>query len=57
MGVHVNNEQMSHFWKKKEFVYFILSILVFFIHIAAFAQYPENNGAGAVFNDKVAFFL
>ena len=53
----VSKEQMSYFWKKKEFVYFILSVLVFFIHIAAFAQYPESDGAVAVFNDKVAFFF
>jgi len=57
MGVHVNNEQMSHFWKKKEFVSFVLSILVFFIHISSLAQYSINNETTAVVYGKIAFFL
>ena len=31
------------FWKKKELVSFILSILVFFIHIFSFVQYRDTG--------------
>ena len=44
------------FWKKKEFISFLLSILVFFIH-SYFA--PEIGGGGAisVVNHKVSYFF
>ena len=49
-----NKEKL--FWKKKEFISFILSILVLFIH-SYFAQNIENNDFVSVLNHKVSFFF
>lgn len=49
-----NNETL--FWKKKEFISFLLSILVFFIH-SYFAQEITNNSFISVVNHKVSYFL
>ena len=43
------------FWKKKEFITYILSILVFFIH-SYFAQ-DSGDTFIAIFNHKISFFL
>ncbi|MBR2846452.1 MAG: acyltransferase [Clostridia bacterium] len=45
------------FWKKKELLSFILSILVFFIHISSFAQYSSNEGVISIVNERTAFFF
>lgn len=50
-------QQESLFWKKKEFVSFILSIFVFFIHISSWAQYEQGNGLMTLINEKAAVFL
>ena len=44
------------FWKKKEFVSFVLSILVFFIH-SHFAQDIVNDSFISVVNNKVSYFF
>ena len=44
------------FWKKKEFISFLLSILVFFIH-SYFAQDNVGNSLIAVINQKTSFFF
>ena len=44
------------FWKKKEFVSFVLSILVFFIH-SYFAQEVTSDSLIAVVNHKVSYFF
>lgn len=46
----------SIFWKKKEFISFLLSILVFFIH-SYFAQEITDNGFISVVNHKVSYFF
>ncbi len=44
------------FWKKKEFVSFLLSILVFFIH-SYFAQDIVSNSFISILNHKTSFFF
>ncbi len=44
------------FWKKKEFISFILSILIFFIH-SYFAQEVVSDNIISVINHKVSYFL
>ena len=44
------------FWKKKEFISFMLSILVFFIH-SYFAQDVGSNEFISIFNHKISYFL
>ena len=44
------------FWKKKEFISFILSILIFFIH-SYFAQEVVSDSIISVINHKVSYFL
>lgn len=53
----ITREQMDYFWKKKDFVYFVLSVFVFLIHISSFAQYSVDEGIMAVINTKTAFFF
>ena len=55
MSVSTKNEAL--FWKKKEVTSFILSILVFLIHISSFAQYPSGDSAISQVNMRVAYFL
>lgn len=52
-----HHNQMQYFWEKKNFIYFVLSILVFLIHIPSFAQYPGSEGTIALINTKIAFFF
>lgn len=44
------------FWRKKEFISFLLSILVFFIH-SYFAPYAANDSFIATVNHKVSYFF
>ena len=44
------------FWKKKEFISFLLSILVFFIH-SNFAQNIVSDSFISVLNHKVSYFF
>ena len=44
------------FWKKKEFVSFLLSILVFFIH-SYFSQEIVSDRFVSVLNHKVSYFF
>ena len=44
------------FWKKKEFISFLLSILVFFIH-SYFAQDIVSDSFISLFNHKVSYFF
>ena len=46
----------SFFWKKKEFISFLLSILVFFIH-SYFAQEITDTSFISVVNHKVSYFF
>ncbi len=52
--MEIRNEAI--FWKKKEFLSFLLSILVFFIH-SNFAQENLGNGFISVINQKTSFFF
>ena len=45
------------FWKKKEYLSFVLSILVFLIHISSVAQYANSGSAVGIFNEKAAYFF
>ena len=45
------------FWKKKELVSFILSILVFFIHIFSFVRYRDTGSIISAVNERAAFFF
>ena len=58
-GVEMDRQtvQADYFWKKKEVVSFVLSILVFWIHISAFSPYLAGDDAVAVFNGKLSFFF
>lgn len=47
----------SLFWKKKEYISFLLSILVIFIHMSTFSQYGEGEGAVTLINDHVSYLL
>ena len=44
------------FWKKKEFISFLLSILVFFIH-SKFAQEIVSDSFISIVNYKVSYFF
>ena len=52
----MNCENETFFWKKKEFVSFLLSIFVLFIH-SYFAQDYVNNSFVSILNHKVSFFF
>jgi hypothetical protein len=47
----------ARFWKKKEYISFALSILVFFIHISSFAQYGDSGHFISAINGKMAYFV
>jgi hypothetical protein len=47
----------SLFWKKKEYISFLLSILVIFVHMSTFSQYGEGEGAVTFINDHVSYLL
>lgn len=57
MNSDVSKEQMEYFWKKKEFVSFILCILVFLIHISSFAHYSNSGAPIDEVNQKLTFFF
>lgn len=50
-------KNMSYFWKKKEIVSYILSILVFLIHITSLAVYNNVGSRDIVFNEFIRFFF
>ncbi|MBQ8275050.1 MAG: acyltransferase [Clostridia bacterium] len=52
-----NQKQTDYFWRKKEFVSFVLSILVFFIHISSFVPYLGGDDAIAILNQNLSFFF
>ena len=52
----MSSKSETIFWKKKEFISFLLSILVFFIH-SYFAQDIVNNSFISIFNHKISFFF
>jgi len=52
--MHSNNDAL--FWKKKEYISFLLSILVFFIH-SHFAQDIGDNSFISAVNYKVSYFF
>lgn len=52
----MNHNNESLFWKKKEYISFLLSILVFFIH-SYFAQDVVSDSFISVFNHKFSFFF
>ena len=45
------------FWKKKTIISYVLSILVFMIHISTFGQYNHGEGIVSVVNQKFNFFF
>ena len=45
------------FWKKKEFISFLLCVLVFFIHISSIKQYAVTGGFITALNYRFAFFF
>lgn len=55
-GDNVPSEHDTRFWKKKEFVSFLLSILVLFIH-SNFAQEIAGDRAISLVNYKVSYFF
>lgn len=48
---------LSYFWKKKTFVSYLLSILVFLIHISSFAQHDTNGTPITEINQIVSYFF
>lgn len=50
----LNNDKL--FWRKKEFISFILSIFVFLIHISSFEQYENSGRLISFINTKVSYF-
>lgn len=52
--IHMQNEL---FWKKKVIISYVLSVLVFMIHISSFSQYAQGNSMISVINEKVCFFF
>lgn len=52
----MSNKNDALFWKKKEYVSFLLSILVFFIH-SYFAQEITGDTLISVINHKVSYFF
>ena len=57
LGVKIMPDKSDKlFWKKKEFVSFLLSILVFFIH-SHFAQDITDGSIISVVNQKVSYFF
>ena len=52
--MHLKSDAL--FWKKKEFISFLLSIIVFFIH-SHFAQDIVSNNFISVVNRKVSYFF
>lgn len=50
------NEQ-NLFWEKKEFVSFVLSIFVFFIHCSTFDQYTDSGSWISLINNRADFFF
>ena len=52
--MHTNNNML--FWKKKEYISFLLSILVFFIH-SYFAQDIGDGSFISIVNHKVSYFF
>ena len=53
----MQSNNASLFWKKKELVSFILSILVFFIHIFSFVRYRDTGSIISAVNERAAFFF
>ncbi len=45
------------FWKKKTIISYVLSILVFMIHISTYGQYGHGEGLVSVINQKFNFFF
>lgn len=54
MSTSENKETL--FWEKKEFISFVLSILVFFLH-SYFIQDSGNNSVIEIINHKTSFFF
>ena len=52
----MSSKNESLFWKKKEFLSFLLSILVLFIH-SYFAQDVGDGSLISVVNHKVSYFF
>lgn len=52
----MNSNNETIFWKKKEFISFLLSILVLFIH-SYFAQNSGDNSFICIVNHKVSYFF
>ena len=45
------------FWKKKEIISFILSVLVLFIHISSITKYSQSGTGVSEINEKFSFFF
>ena len=52
----MSSKSDAFFWKKKEFISFLLSILIFFIH-SYFAQDIVSNRFISIVNHKVSYFF
>ncbi len=55
MNLSTNRETL--FWQKKEFISFVLSVLVFFIHISTFSQYASSGNFISIINAKFSYFF
>lgn len=55
MTVSLKSETL--FWKKKEFVSFVLSVFVLLIHISSIAQYTSTGSFISMVNENFAFFF
>ena len=51
------NENAAYFWKKKDFLSYLLSIFVFLIHISSFEQHNYSATVLSGINDTVAYFF
>ncbi len=55
MSIYLKSDEV--FWKKKEFISFILSILVLIIHTTSFSQYSKSGELISVINEKTNYFF
>ena len=55
MNLNASTPQL--FWKKKTIISYVLSILVFMIHISTYGQYDHGEGIVSVVNQKFNFFF
>lgn len=53
----MSTPNLAYYWKKKEFISYLLSVLVFLIHISSFSQHENNRSIISVINSATAYFF